>query len=128
MASPSPLASPTYLFPTMGTPQSPKDNGSGNGKPRKPIENPLLLRSPPPQYQNNSSSVGIHTGATGSDSSFGEERSPLGSLSNHQGQGQSQGLRQRKKPVVDSSFAPPPKASLSVMGYMNMAHPVSVLV
>ena len=111
----SPLASPTYLFPSMGAPQSPKDtngsgNGNGNGGPRKPIENPLLLRPPPPQYQNISSS-------------FGEERSPLQALNNQQGQGQGQGLRQRKKPVVESSFAPPPKASLSVMGYM--AHPVS---
>jgi hypothetical protein len=104
----SPLASPTFLFPSMGTPQSPKDNG--NGEPRKPIENPLLLR-PPPQYQNNNiSSVGI-----------GEERSPLHALNNHQGQG----LRQRKRPVLDSTFAPPPKASLSVMGYM--AHPVSTV-
>jgi hypothetical protein len=98
----------------MGTPQSPKDNVSG--EPRKPIENPLLLR-PPPQYQN-ISSVGIDTS-----SSFGEERSPLQTLNNHQGQGQ--GLRQRKKPVVDSILAPPPKASLSVMGYM--AHPVSTI-
>jgi hypothetical protein len=112
----SPLASPTLLFPFMGTPQSPKDthgSASGNGEPRKPIENPLLLRAPP-QYQNISTSFG------GEPSPL---QSPLQALTNHQGQGQGQGLRQRKKPMVDSSFAPPPKASLSVMGYM--AHPVS---